>query len=409
MATSTNKLTNTAIAKAIAKDTPYKLVDGAGMYLLIKPNGGKYWHLAYRFAGKQKTLALGVYPTVSLAEARAKREVARKQLENLIDPNEAKKEDKRHSILMSQNTFEAIALEWMQKQPPKAEITASKNLYFLSFAFKGFGHKPITDVSAPDVLAVCRVLEAQNKLETAHRIKAKCGQVFRYAIATGHATYDPTQALRGALKPIEVSHRAAITDPTEVAKLLTAINSYQGQFVTQCALKLAPLVFVRPGELRTALWQEIDLEAKEWRYNVSKTNTQHIVPLSTQAVAILSDLHQQTSHSIYVFPSVRTNKRPMSDNTINPALRHLGYGKDEMCGHGFRAMARTILEEVLDYPIEIIEQQLAHQVKDMHGRAYNRTKHLAKRHKMMQHWADYLDQLQGKNIIHGNFNQAQSN
>ncbi|MDO8414644.1 MAG: integrase arm-type DNA-binding domain-containing protein [Agitococcus sp.] len=405
MATSTNKLTNTAISKATAKETPYKLVDGAGMYLLIKPNGGKYWHLAYRFAGKQKTLALGVFPDVSLADARAKREAARKQLDNHIDPNEAKKEQKRQAILSAENSFKAIALEWMEKQPPKAEITATKNLYFLSMAFTGFGHKPITEVTAPDVLAVCRILENQNKLETAHRIKAKCGQVFRYAIATGRSTYDPTQALRGALKPIEAGHRAAITDPIEVAKLLTAINSYQGQFVTQCALKLAPLVFVRPGELRTALWQEIDLEAKEWRYNVSKTSTQHIVPLSRQAIAILTDLHQQTGHTIYVFPSVLTIKRPMSDNTINPALRRLGYGKDEMCGHGFRAMARTILEEVLEYPIEIIEQQLAHQVKDMHGRAYNRTKHLAKRHKMMQHWADYLDQLQGKNVIHADFGQ----
>jgi integrase len=339
---------------------PQRHYDANGMYLEILATGAKYWRMKYkRPNGKESRLAFGVYPTVSLKEARTKRDEALELIRQGTDPSAQKKEEKLLSVL----------------------------------------------TIAPDVLAVCRVLENQNKLETAHRIKAKCGQVFRYAIATGRSTYDPTQALRGALKPIEAGHRAAITDPIEVAKLLTAINSYQGQFVTQCALKLAPLVFVRPGELRTALWQEIDLEAKEWRYNVSKTNTQHIVPLSRQAVAILTDLHQQTGHSIYVFPSVLTIKRPMSDNTINPALRRLGYSKDEMCGHGFRAMARTILEEVLEYPIEIIEQQLAHQVKDMHGRAYNRTKHLAKRHKMMQHWADYLDQLQGKNVIHADFGQ----
>ena len=386
---------------------PQRHYDANGMYLEILTTGAKYWRMKYkRPNGKESRLAFGVYPSVSLKEARTKRDEALELIKQGIDPSAQKKEDKLLNTLSQANTFEAIALEWMEKQPTKAEVTGTKRLYHLSFAFSGFGHKPITSVSAPDILAACRVLEIQNKLSAAHRTKSTCGQVFRYAIATGRATYDPTEALRGALKPIQVSHRAAITDPAEVAKLLMTINSYQGQFVTQCALKLAPLVFVRPGELRTALWQEIDLDAKEWRYNVSKTNTQHIVPLSTQAVAILTDLHQQTGNSIYVFPSVLTLKRPMSNNTINPALRRLGYSKDEMCGHGFRAMARTILEEVLEYPIEIIEQQLAHQVKDMHGRAYNRTKHLAKRHKMMQHWADYLDQLQGNNVIHADFSKT---
>jgi integrase len=296
--------------------------------------------------------------------------------------------------LQSANTFEAIAREWLDKQTHLAEVTQNKSKWLLNFAIAGFGKKAITDVTSPDVLAVCQILESQEKRETARRIKVKCGQVFRYAIQTGRASYEPTQALKGALQPVVTTHHAAITDPVEVAELLRAIAGYKGQFVTICALKLSPLVFIRPSELRQALWENINLETAELRYRVSKTNTDHIVPLSTQAVGILKELHSVTGHGKYVFPSIRTSSRPMSENTINPALRRLGYTSEQMCGHGFRAMARTILEEVLRLPDEIIEMQLAHIVKDPNGRAYNRTKHLEQRHKMMQHWSDYLDGLQ---------------
>jgi len=391
--TNTSKLTKTQIDHAKPKDAPYKLSDGGGMYLLIKPTGGKYWHLAYRFGGKQKLLSFGVYPDVSLKEARLKREAAKELLRDSIDPSEHKKAVKQLETAKTENTFEAIALEWMEKHPPRADVTASKNRWLLNFAFVGFGKKAITDITAPDVLGVCRKIEESGRITTAHNVKSKCGQVFRYAIATGKATTDPTLSLRGALTPKVVKHRPSITDPKEVATLLRAINGYQGQFVTICALKLAPLVFIRPGELRQALWEEIDLDAAEWRYPVSKTYTDHIVPLSTQALAILNELHTLTGRSKYVFPSIRTNTRPMSENTINGALRALGYSSEQMCGHGFRAMARTILDEVLHYRIDVIEQQLAHAVKDVHGRAYNRTKHLPERKAMMQNWGDYLDEL----------------
>jgi len=395
----TDKLTEVQVKNTKPTDAPYKISDGGGMYLLVNPTGGKYWHLAYRYNNKQKLLALGVYPEVTLAKARKAREKARKLIKDGIDPSEEKKAAKKLADLQSATTFEAIAREWLDKQTHLAEVTQNKSKWLLDFAIAGFGKKAITDVTAPDVLAVCQLLEKQEKRETARRIKVKCGQVFRYAIQTGRATYDPTQALKGALQPVVTTHHAAITDPVEVAELLRAIAGYKGQFVTLCALKLSPLVFVRPNELRHALWVEIDLNAAEWRYRVSKTNTDHIVPLSTQAVGILKELHSLTGHGKYVFPSIRTNSRPMSENTINPALRRLGYSSEQMCGHGFRAMARTLLEEVLGYPYDIIEQQLAHTVRDPNGRAYNRTKHLEARHKMMQHWSDYLDSLQVGNVI----------
>ena len=395
----TDKLTEVQVKNTKPTDAPYKISDGGGMYLLVNPTGGKYWHLAYRYNNKQKLLALGVYPEVTLAKARKAREKARKLIKDGIDPSEEKKAAKKLANLQSATTFEAIAREWLDKQTHLAEVTQNKSKWLLDFAITGFGKKAITDITAPDVLAVCQLLEKQEKRETARRIKVKCGQVFRYAIQTGRATYDPTQDLKGALQPVITKHQAAITDPVEVGELLRAIAGYKGQFVTLCALKLAPMVFVRPSELRQALWEHIDLETKEWRYHVNKTNTAHIVPLSRQAVTILKELHALTGISPYVFPSIRTNSRPMSENTINPALRRLGYTSEQMCGHGFRAMARTLLEEVLGYPYDIIEQQLAHTVRDPNGRAYNRTKHLEARHKMMQDWSDYLDGLQVGNVI----------
>jgi integrase len=397
--TNSNKLTDTAIKSTKPKDAPYKLSDGGGMYLLVKPNGGKYWHLAYRFNNKQKLLALGVYPEVSLKDARLKREAAKKLLAKNIDPSEAKKEEKRLSILQAENTFEIIANEWLSNQTKIKEVTAKGYKRYLAYAFEAFGHKPVNNVTSPDVLALCRTIEARGTIETAHRVKTTCGLVFRYAIATGRATYEPTQALKGALKPVLTTHQAAIVDPLQVARLMQDIQGYQGHYTVVCALKLAPLVFVRPSELRGAKWEDIDLEAKEWRYHVHKTRTEHIVPLSRQAVTLLSALKTISNHSPYVFPSIRSNQRTMSENTINAALRRLGYTSEQMCGHGFRAMARTILDEVLDYPIEVIEMQLAHAVKDANGRAYNRTKYREQRHKMMQHWSDYLDGLQADNVV----------
>ena len=390
--------TEAKTAKAEAKE--YKLSYGHGLYLLVKPNGHKYWRLKYRFNGVEKSpVSFGVYPQVSLKHARKLQANAKELLAQGIDPNEHKKAAKQLEIAQTEHTFEAVALEWMEKHPPHADVTANKNRWLLNFAFVVFGKKAITDVTAPDVLGVCRRIEDSGRITTAHSVKSKCSQVFRYAIATGKAIVDPTLSLRGALTPKVIQHRPSITDPKEVATLLRAINGYQGQFVTICALKLAPLVFIRPGELRQALWEEIDLDAAEWRYRVSKTNTDHIVPLSAQALAILHELHAVTGRGKFVFPSIRVNTRPMSENTINSALRALGYDSNQMCGHGFRAMARTILDEVLQYRIDVIEQQLAHAVKDMHGRAYNRTKHLPERKAMMQHWSDYLDGLQVDNVI----------
>ena len=396
--TNSNKLTDTAVKSAKPKDAPYKLSDGGGMYLLIKPNSGKYWHLAYRFNNKQKLLALGVYPEVSLKEARLKRDQARKLLQDGTDPSEAKKEEKRLSILQAANTFEIVANEWLSKRTNLGSKTLKTYQHYLSYAFEAFGYKPVHEVTSPDVLAVCRKLEAKGTIETAHRVKATCGQVFRYAIATGRATYEPTQALKGALQPVITTHQAAIVDPLLVARLMQDIQGYEGHYTTVYALKLAPLVFVRPSELRGAKWADIDLDAKEWRYFINKTKTEHFVPLSTQAVKLLADLKAISSNSPYVFPSIRSNQRTMSENTINAALRRLGYTKDEMCGHGFRAMARTILDEVLGCPFEVIEMQLAHAVKDANGRAYNRTKYREQRHKMMQHWSDYLDGLRGVKV-----------
>ncbi len=392
-------------AKPEAKE--YKLSFGGGLYLLVKPNGLKYWRMKYRFKGVEKSpLALGVYPQVSLKDARKQQTSAKELLAQGIDPSEDKKEQKRLSILESANTFEVIANEWLSKRTKVKEVTVKGYQRYLSYAFTAFGHKPVNEVTSPDILALCRTIEARGTIETAHRVKTTCGLVFRYAIATGRATYEPTQALKGALQTVIVKHQAAIVDPSQVARLMQDIQGYEGHYTVVYALKLAPLVFVRPSELRGALWADIDLEAKEWRYHVHKTKTEHIVPLSSQATKLLAELRAISSNSPYVFPSIRSNQRPMSENTINAALRRLGYTSEQMCGHGFRAMARTILDEKLGYPIEVIEMQLAHAVKDANGRAYNRTKYLEQRHKMMQHWSDYLDGLQADNVVAVKFGGA---
>ena len=395
-------LTDTAIRNAKPGDKPIRLFDGGGLYLEVSPGGGKWWRFKYRFAGKEKRLSLGVYPGTGLKQARARRDQSRKLLGDGIDPGENRKAMKSARVERSANSFEIVAREWYAKHSPNwAENHGTRILRrFEHNIFPWIGGRPIAEVTAPELLGVMRRIESRGALETAHRALANCGQVFRYAIATGRAERDIAADLRGALPPVKGEHLAAITEPRRAAELLRAIDDYQGTVTVRCALRLAPLVFVRPGELRKAEWADIDLEAGEWRYTVTKTKTPHIVPLSTQADAILRELHPLTGAGRFVFPGARTNGRPMSDNAILAALRRLGISKDEMSGHGFRAMARTILDEVLGVRPDFIEHQLAHAVRDPNGRAYNRTAHLPERRKMMQQWADYLDKLKaGAEVI----------
>ena len=388
-------LTDTAIRKTKPSDKPVRMFDGGGLYLEISPTGGKWWRLKYRFDGKEKRLSLGVYPDVGLKDARERREENRKLLAAGIDVSENRKAMKSVRAERGANSFEVVTREWFAKYSPNWAAHHRDRLIrrFERDIFPWIGGRPISEITAPELLAVVRKIESRGALETAHRALGTCGQVLRYAVATGRTQRDPSGDLRGALPPTKGEHFAAVTDPKRAGELLRAINGYQGTLTVQCALRLAPLVFVRPGELRRAQWADIDLDKAEWRYTVSKTDTQHIVPLCKQAVAILREVHGLTGAGQYVFPGGRSPKRPMSDNAILAALRRMGIGKDEMSGHGFRAMARTILDEVLGVRPDFIEHQLAHAVRDPNGRAYNRTAHLPERRKMMQQWADYLDSL----------------
>ena len=407
-------LTDTKAKQAKPKEKTYRLSDEKGMYLEITPKGGKYWRLKYRFSGKEKRLALGVYPDTSLKRAREKRDEARTQLADGLDPSQTKKAHKAAQVELSANSFEAIAREWFAKfKPAWSDSHSDKIMRRLERdIFPWIGSEPIASVTAPTLLSVLRRIENRGALETAHRAHQNCGQIFRYAVATGRAERDPSGDLKGALPPPRKKHLAAITNPDDVAALLRAMDNYQGTLVTKCALRFAPLVFVRPGELRQAEWKEFDLEKEEWCIPATrmKMNEPHIVPLASQAIEILQELHPLTGRGRYIFPSARSAKRPMSNNAILAALRRMGYSKDEMSGHGFRAMARTILDEVLGYRVEWIEHQLAHAVKDANGRAYNRTTHLPQRKEMMQKWADYLDALKAQannnNVIAGDFKQA---
>ena len=395
-------LTDTAIRNTKPAEKPIKLTDERGLYLLLKPNGSRWWRFDYRYGGKRKTLSMGVYPDVSLKDARNRRDEARKLLASDADPGENRKAVKSAKMDQAANSFEVITREWYTKYSATWNASHGERIIrrFERDLFPWIGGKPIAEIAAPDLLATVRRIENRGALETAHRALGNCGQVFRYAIATGRATRDISADLRGALPPVKGEHFAAITEPKQVGALLRAMDGYTGSQIVRCALRLAPLVFVRPGELRKAEWKDIDLDGAEWRYIVTKTNTPHIVPLSRQAVDILTELQALTGGGRFVFPGARTNGRPMSDNAILAAMRRMGIDKEEMSGHGFRAMARTILDEVLGFRPDFIEHQLAHAVKDPNGRAYNRTAHLAERRKMMQHWADYLDKLNsGAEII----------
>jgi integrase len=383
------------VQKAKAKDKTVTLFDGGGLFLMVTPSGGKLWRFKYRFDGKEKKIALGAYPEISLLDARQRRDEARRQLANSIDPGAVRKAQKQANFQETE-TFEVIAREWHGRfistwTKCHAETIMSRLERDL---FPWIGKHPIVEIKAPELLAVLRRIESRGALESAHRIRTICGQVFRYAVATGRAERDPSADLKGALPQPQEKHRAAITDPAEVGKLLRTIDGYQGSFIVKCALQIAPLVFVRPGELRHAEWAEIDFENAQWNIPAGKMKMKepHLVPLSQQAIEILTELKKLTGSGRYVFPG-RTSQRPMSDNAILAALRNMGYPKDEMSGHGFRAMARTILDEVLQVRPDFVEHQLAHAVRDPNGRAYNRTAHLNERIKMMQMWADYLDGL----------------
>jgi integrase len=396
-------LSDVKIRNAKPTEKQVKLFDGDGLFLLVTPQGGKYFRLKYRYEGKEKLLALGTYPEISLADARQRREEARQQLAHSIDPGAVKKA-KKHAATAETETFEVIAREWHNRQSSVwVPAYADKMIKSLERSiFPWLGQRPMNEIKAPELLAVLRRIESRGTLDTAHRMRFICGQVFRYAIATSRAEHDPATDLRGALTPFKESHHAAITDPVKVGGLLRAIEGYQGHFAVQCALRLAPLFFVRPGELRQAEWVEIDLDEAVWNIPAEKMKMKqpHLVPLSKQAVEILKELQPLTGASRYVFPSARSFARAMSNNAILAALRRMGFDKDEMSGHGFRAMARTILDEVLGVRADFIEHQLAHAVKDPNGRAYNRTAHLIERRKMMQTWADYLDKLKaGAEVI----------
>ncbi len=360
------------------------------------PKDSKYWRLAYRFAGKQKTLALGVYPAVSLALARDRRDKARSLLVNGIDPSNTKKAKKIAIRAMEENSFEIVAREWfMGRKHNWKENHSSKIITRLERdIFPWLGTCPVGEITAPELLIAIRRIESRGALETAHRTLSYCGQIFRYSIATGRATRDTAADLRGALPPVKEKHHASITDPKLIGKLLHNIDGYQGSFVTRCALQISPLVFLRPGELRKAEWVEIDLDKAEWRIPAArmKMNAVHIVPLASQTIAILREIHPLTGLGKYIFPGARTDSRPMSENAVLGALRRMGYSNEEMTGHGFRSMASTLLNEQ-GFNRDAIERQLAHAERDSVRAAYNYAEYLPERRKMMQQWADYLDKI----------------
>lgn len=391
-------ITDTALRNAKAKDKPYKLYDEKGLFIQVTPNGGKWWRFKYRFLKKEKLLSLGTYPEVSLSDARLRRDDARKLLAQNppIDPSDVKKAQRQSVYSNQANSFELIAREWAESYFVNKSVSHKERTVrrLEVYIFPWLGNKPISEITAPEVLAAVKRPQNQSKLETAHRALQATGQVFRYAVQTGKAIRDVTADLRGALPSPVVKHMASFTEPQQVAELLRAIDGFQGTFTVECALRLAPLVFTRPSELRRAKWADIDLNAGEWSYFVTKTKTKHIVPLPTQAVHILKQIHPLSGHGEFVFMGGHDPKKAMSEAAINAALRRMGYDtQKDITGHGFRAMARTILHERLNIDPHIIEHQLAHKVPDALGKAYNRTKFLDQRKLMMQTWANYLDEL----------------
>jgi len=398
-------LTDAKVRAASATDKPRRLFDGGGLYLEVSPQGGKWWRLKYRHGQREKRLSLGTYPLISLREARERAAQNRKLLSDGVDPSEARKARKQSRETEAAHSFEALAREWHTTihTPAVSVAQAVRILGRLERdVFPWLGAMAMQDISAPVLLQTLRRVESRGAIETAHRELQTIGQIFRYAVATGRATRDPTGDLRGALRPWVTRHMAAVTEPARVGELMRAIDGYEGSFPVCCALKLAALTFVRPGELRAAAWSEFDLDAAMWRIPAARmkgtkskkaVGQDHLVPLSTQAVAILRQLKPLTGHRAHLFPSTRGDGRVMSDMTMGAALRRLGFGKEDMTAHGFRAMARTMLVERLNVDESIVEAQLAHRVRDALGRAYNRTQFVDQRREMMQRWADYLDKL----------------
>jgi integrase len=390
------RLSTAKIQNATAQKKTVRLFDGRGLYLEIAPTGSRWWRFKYRFAGKEKRISLGVYPDVGLKKARDRRDEMRKLVADGIDPSAARKQEKLMALDAAANTFEAVAREWFEKHSANWEASYSVKLLARLEAniFPWLGDRPIRDIKPPELLSVLRRVESRGVLETAHRLMNYCGNIYRYAVATGRAERDISSDLRGALPPSTPQHHASVTDPEGVAALLRAIDGYRGSNVTRYALQLAPLVFVRPGELRKAEWNEVDFEAGEWRIPAErmKMKKKHIVPLSRQAVAIVRALQPLTGKGHYVFPGARSRERCMSENTVNGALRRLGWSGSEMTGHGFRSMASTLLNEQ-GWNRDAIERQLAHTERNSIRAAYNYAEHLPERRRMMQAWSDYLDTL----------------
>lgn len=390
------KLTDIKIRSLKPKSKLYKVTDGQGLYIAVTPTGSKYWRYKYRFLGTEKLLALGVYPEITLSEARAKMAEARKLLIQNIDPSADKKRERTAIKQSIENSFEAVARAWHKNFSPKWSADHATTIInrLETYIFKGIGNKPITDITAAELLALIRLIEIRGHNDTARRVLQFCNHIFLFANRSDIATNNPAAALKGVLSPVITEHYASITDPKEIAGLLRAINGYKGSFETICALKLAPLVFLRPGELRSAEWGHISLESSEWRIPGAnmKMGEVHIVPLSRQAIAILRELNHVTGNGKYLFPGVRTPGRHMSENTVNSALRRMGYTSDQMTGHGFRSMASTLLNEQ-GFDKDVIERQLAHKEQNKVRAAYNYAQYLPQRRLLMQHWADYLDSL----------------
>ncbi|MEC9346279.1 MAG: integrase arm-type DNA-binding domain-containing protein [Pseudomonadota bacterium] len=392
-------LTDVQLRKLKPADSPIKVSDAGGLHIVVTPQGSKLWRLAYRFGGKQKTLAIGSYPVVSLEKAREARTAAKRLLNDGIDPAEARRADRRRQNVESSNTFRVVADELLEKmrREGRAKPTLAKTEWLLGLAFPLIGHRPMTAISSAEVLDVLRRVETTGRLETARRLRSTIGSVFRYAIATARAENDPTVALRGALVAPKVTHRAAITDPRALGGLLRAIDGFDGQPTTRAALHLMALLFPRPGELRAAEWSEFDLDKAIWTIpaNRTKMRREHRMPLPAPALAILRDLARITGNGVLVFPSVRSAHRPISENTLNAALRRMGYGKEEVSSHGFRATASTLLNESGLWSVDAVERQLAHIEGNEVRRAYARGAHWDERVRMMDWWAAHLEELKG--------------
>lgn len=403
-------LTAETVKRARARKKSYKLFDEKSLYLLVSNTGSRYWRMKYRIAGKENTCAFGAYPQVSLKNARTARDAARQQLSQGLDPNQEKQRLKEQARVAQRNAFKLVANDWFDAQSRRWKpATIKKKRWFLDkFLIPKLGSRPIADITPPQVLRMLRGIESNGTLENVKRTKQIASQVFRYGVASGLCDKDPTRDIADALITKTTKHHAALTNPNDVGRLISDIEAYDGTLVVKLLMKMSYLTIQRPGEVRQMLWQEINFESKQWELaEKQKMNIPQIIPLSTQAMSVLKELRPHTGHSRYVFLGQSSALKPMSDATVTKALRKMGYTSDQMTAHGFRAMGRTLLDEVLEFEPHLIEQQISHTVKDPLGRAYNRTKHLPQRRKMMQRWADYLDALsldsQNKNVLAGNF------